>query len=55
MSRGANFSGKAINITKTTAPHALSYEITRSLGLPHGYAVALLVGRFLKLMRKVKM
>ena len=52
MSRGANFSGKAINITKTTAPHALSYEITRSLGLPHGYAVALLVGRFFEINEK---
>ena len=52
MSRGANFSGKAINITKTTAPHALSYEITRSLGLPHGYAVALLIGRFFEINEK---
>jgi alcohol dehydrogenase class IV len=46
MSRGANFSGKAINITKTTAPHALSYGLTSHYEIPHGHAVALMLGRF---------
>ena len=36
---GSCFSGKAINISKTTAPHALSYPLTYSLNIPHGYAV----------------
>ncbi len=46
MALGANIAGKAINITKTTAPHALSYPITTHYGLPHGHAVALLLGNF---------
>lgn len=37
----SNFAGRAINITTTTAPHAMSYKITSLFGLPHGYAVAL--------------
>ncbi|MCK5824550.1 MAG: phosphonoacetaldehyde reductase [Ichthyobacteriaceae bacterium] len=32
-------SGKAINITKTTAPHALSYSISTRYNIPHGHAV----------------
>lgn len=37
----ANYSGRAINITQTTAPHAFSYKMTSLYGLPHGYAVAI--------------
>lgn len=37
----ANLAGRAINITKTTAPHALSYTFTSHYGYPHGHAVAL--------------
>lgn len=37
---GANYSGRAINITATTAAHAMSYKITSLYGLPHGHAVA---------------
>ena len=37
----ANASGRAINITATTAPHAMSYKLTSLYGLPHGHAVAL--------------
>ena len=36
----ANFGGKAINITQTTAAHAMSYKITSLYKLPHGHAVA---------------
>jgi alcohol dehydrogenase class IV len=36
----ANFSGRAINITQTTAAHAMSYKITSMYKLPHGHAVA---------------
>ena len=36
----ANYGGRAINITQTTAPHAFSYKITSLYGLPHGHAVA---------------
>lgn len=40
----AHRAGKAINITTTTAPHALSYGLTSKFGIPHGRAVALLFG-----------
>ena len=40
MSRASHLAGKAINITKTTAPHALSYFLTSRYGVPHGFAVA---------------
>ena len=36
----ANYGGRAINITQTTAPHAMSYKITSLYKLPHGHAVA---------------
>ncbi|HMS63837.1 MAG TPA: phosphonoacetaldehyde reductase [Ignavibacteria bacterium] len=48
MSKAANLSGKAINITKTTAPHAISYSLTSYFGVPHGQAVSLTLGEFLK-------
>ena len=38
---GANFSGKAINLSKTIAPHALSYPFTYLFGVSHGHAVSL--------------
>ncbi len=41
MALGAFFAGKAINISKTTGPHAMSYYLTDQLGVPHGEAVAL--------------
>lgn len=37
----ANYAGKAICITQTTAAHAFSYKITSIYGLPHGHAVAI--------------
>tara|TARA_R110002096_G_scaffold410190_1_gene609749 strand:- start:109 stop:1227 length:1119 start_codon:yes stop_codon:yes gene_type:complete len=46
MLLGANYAGKAINISKTTAPHALSYTITSLTDIPHGHAVALTLGNF---------
>lgn len=41
---GAYYSGKAINISKTTAPHAISYTLTSHFGVPHGHAVSALLG-----------
>ena len=35
----SNYAGKAINISKTTAPHAWSYAFTSKYGIPHGHAV----------------
>lgn len=37
----ANYSGKAINISETTAAHAMSYKITSLYHIPHGHAVAI--------------
>lgn len=39
--RAANLAGKAINLTTTTAPHAMSYKLTSLYGIPHGHAVAM--------------
>lgn len=44
MMFGAHLAGRAINISKTTAAHALSYQLTMRYGLAHGHAVALTVG-----------
>ena len=44
MAWGAHLAGQAINLTQTTAPHALSYTLTSSFGIPHGAAVALTLG-----------
>lgn len=38
---GANLAGRAINITQTTAAHAMSYKITSYYKLPHGHAAAI--------------
>ena len=46
LSLAAHLAGKAINISKTTAAHAISYPITKYLNIPHGHAVALTLGRF---------
>ena len=43
---GANLAGRAINLTRTTAPHAFSYPLTSRFGIPHGHAVAVLLGKF---------
>ena len=49
VAEGAYWAGRAINITKTTAPHAYSYAFTSDYGYPHGHAVALTLPFFLEL------
>lgn len=44
MAEAAHLAGKAINISKTTAPHAFSYALTTQCNVPHGMAVALTIG-----------
>lgn len=39
MLLASNLAGQAINITKTTAPHAWSYAISNHLNIPHGHAI----------------
>ncbi len=48
MALGAFFAGKAINISKTTGPHAMSYYLTDHLGVPHGEAVAMNMEFFIR-------
>ena len=46
MFKAANYSGRAINISKTTAAHALSYVLSKKYNLSHGYSVAITLGKF---------
>ena len=48
MGLAANYSGKAISISKTTAPHALSYPFTAYFNISHGHAVSLTLNQFMK-------
>ena len=48
----ANYSGRAIDITTTTAPHAMSYKLSSLYGIPHGHAVALCMLPVWRYMRK---
>jgi len=43
ISFAAHLAGKAINIARTTACHALSYGLTYKFSVPHGLAVAILL------------
>lgn len=49
IAEGSNFAGKAINIAKTTAAHALSYGFTKKIGLAHGHAVSISLPFFINL------
>ena len=40
MLQASNLAGQAINITATTAGHAMSYKISSMFGIPHGQAAA---------------
>ena len=48
MCLAANLSGKAISISKTTVPHAVSYPFTSIYNVSHGHAVSLTLNKFLK-------
>lgn len=48
MLKGANLAGRAINISRTTAPHAVSYPYSILFGLSHGHAVSLFFEKFLR-------
>lgn len=47
MAQAAHLAGKAINITRTTAPHAVSYPLTAFFNIPHGHAAGVLMPSFL--------
>jgi alcohol dehydrogenase class IV len=44
MMQASHLAGKAIDVARTTAPHALSYVLTTDFGVTHGHAVALTLG-----------
>jgi alcohol dehydrogenase len=48
MSIASNLAGKAISISKTTAPHAASYPFTSLYNISHGHAVGLFFENFFK-------
>jgi alcohol dehydrogenase class IV len=48
MSIASNLAGKAISISKTTAPHAASYPFTSLFTISHGHSVSLFFERFFK-------
>lgn len=48
MAIGSHLAGRAIDISKTTAAHALSYAITTTYGVSHGHAVALTLPHFVE-------
>ena len=41
MMTAAHYAGKAINVTQTTAGHAMCYKLTSLYGVAHGHAAAL--------------
>ncbi|MDY4838231.1 MAG: phosphonoacetaldehyde reductase [Lachnospiraceae bacterium] len=52
MLKAANLAGRAINITQTTAGHAMCYKLTGLYGISHGHAAALCVSRLWSYMIK---
>lgn len=48
VARAAHLAGKAINISKTTASHAMSYPMTAHFRVSHGHAVALTLSQVLQ-------
>lgn len=46
---GAYLAGKAINISKTTACHAISYKLTSKYNIPHGQAVGITLTEIMRL------
>jgi alcohol dehydrogenase class IV len=48
MAIGSHLAGRAIDTSRTTAAHALSYGITKWYGVSHGHAVALTLGAFIE-------
>lgn len=47
MLKGAYLAGRAINITQTTAGHAMCYKLTSLYGMAHGHAAACCIAKLL--------
>jgi alcohol dehydrogenase len=48
MALASHLAGRAIDVSKTTAAHALSYGLTKRHGISHGHAVATTLGAFIE-------
>lgn len=48
MAKAANLAGRAINVSRTTAAHAISYPMTAHFNVPHGQAVGLSLSSLLE-------
>ena len=48
MLKAANYSGRAINITRTSICHAISYPLTIAYKIPHGIACAMTLPIFME-------
>jgi len=48
MCGSSHLAGRAIDITKTTGPHALSYGLAAACRIPHGHSVGLTLGSFIE-------
>ncbi|MFF8783918.1 iron-containing alcohol dehydrogenase [Streptomyces sp. NPDC015125] len=53
LQQAAHHSGRAIALAQTSSCHALSYPLTLRLGLPHGHACGVTLGRLLRYNRAV--
>ncbi len=53
LAKAAYFAGKAINITKTTGPHSLSYGFTTNYGISHGHAVSIFLPFFVNFHKNI--
>ena len=54
MMEAAHLAGRAINISHTTAAHALSYSMTIRHQVPHGMAVAISIAPFMRFNAQVQ-
>ena len=52
MLNASNLAGKAINITQTTAAHAMSYKLTSMYNIAHGHAVSVTLPYLWKFMEE---
>ena len=43
----SNLAGQAINTTRTSIAHAISYEYTIKLGVPHGLACSFTIQKYI--------
>jgi len=51
--KGSYYAGRTINLSKTTANHALSYKITTLYDIPHGHCLKMLLHKIIKLHEKI--